>query len=101
MITASVLEIRDQFSHYLQYVKNGEKIGIIEKNRIIAEISMPESVRLEEKTNIPGKQYRQLVALGRIIPAKSREPLEKPAISDLDKQIDWATVYNENRADRL
>ncbi|GHV28703.1 hypothetical protein AGMMS4952_13070 [Spirochaetia bacterium] len=58
MITASVLEIRDQLSHYLQYVKNGEKIGIIEKNHIIAEISMPESVRTEEKTNIPVEQYR-------------------------------------------
>jgi antitoxin (DNA-binding transcriptional repressor) of toxin-antitoxin stability system len=102
MITASVLEIRDQLSHYLQYVRNGERIGIIEENHIIAEISMPEStVRPEAKTNIPAEQYRRLVASGRIIPAKSHELLEKPTISDLDKQIDWVTVYNENRADRL
>ncbi|GHV81074.1 hypothetical protein AGMMS49944_28650 [Spirochaetia bacterium] len=98
MITASILEIRGQLSHYLQYVKNGERIGIIEENHIIAEISMPDA---EAKTNIPAEQYRQLVASGRIIPAKSHELLEKPAISDLDKQIDWVTVYNENRADRL
>jgi hypothetical protein len=79
-------------------VKNGERIGILEENHSIAEISIPDP---EVKTNIQAEQYRALVASGRIIPAKSHELLEKPAISDLDKQIDWVTVYNENRADRL
>jgi prevent-host-death family protein len=97
MITVGVRDLKNQLSKYLQYVKDGEKIIVTEHNRIIAEIIVPE----KKNTNISiEKKFEQLKGEGKMILSKRNETLaKKPEITEMEKKIEWESIYNEVRAD--
>jgi antitoxin (DNA-binding transcriptional repressor) of toxin-antitoxin stability system len=99
MITVGVRDLKNQLSQYLQYVKDGEKIIVTEHNRIIAEIIVPE----KENTNVSiGKKFEQLKREGKMILSKRNKTLvKKPQITEMEKKIEWESVYNELRSDRF
>jgi antitoxin (DNA-binding transcriptional repressor) of toxin-antitoxin stability system len=101
MITVGVRDLKNQLSQYLQYVKDGEKIIVTEHNRIIAEIIVPERKNTNTNTNIE-KKFEQLKREGKMILSKRNETLvKKPQITEVEKKIEWESVYNEVRADRF
>ena len=95
MITVGVRELKNQFSQYLQYVKNGERVIITEYNKIIAEISVPQK---NEKAASIEEKLEQLGKEGIIIPAKRQKSCVK--LPETNEKLDWMSVYNKIRADR-
>jgi prevent-host-death family protein len=98
MLTVGVRDLKNQLSQYLQYVKNGEKVIITEHNRIIAEIVVPEKSDGKEFSSIK-KKLEQLSREGEIILAKRNKSYVK--IPETNEKLDWETIYNEVRADRI
>ena len=96
MITVGVRDLKNQLSHYLQYVKNGEKVIITEHNKIIAEIRIPEK---EEKSTAIEEKLTELSQTGEIILAKSNK--SRLEIPEINEKLDWVTVYDAIRADRI
>jgi antitoxin (DNA-binding transcriptional repressor) of toxin-antitoxin stability system len=95
MITVGVHDLRDQLSHYLQYVKDGEKVIITEQNKIIAEINHP----AEEQYAEICVKLSELDKEGLIIPAKRNQScVDMPKI---DEELDWESVYCDVRSDGL
>ena len=96
MITVGVRELKNQFSQYLQYVKDGERVIITEHNKIIAEICLPQkngnTLPIEEKLMQLGRE-------GKIIPAKRQKSCVK--IPETREKLDWMAEYNKTRADRV
>jgi antitoxin (DNA-binding transcriptional repressor) of toxin-antitoxin stability system len=96
MIKVGVRNLKNELSRYLQYVKNGEKVIVTEHNKIIAEIRVPE--KKENLTSFEEKLL-QLSKEGRIILAKpGKSNLKPPKITE---KIDWESILNEIRADRV
>jgi len=96
MITVGIRDLKNQLSRYLQYVKDGEKVIITEHDIIIAQISVP------EKDEIPGIIEEKLLRLSRegdIIPAKRNKSCVR--LPEIKEKLDWETVYDEIRADRI
>ena len=96
MISVGVRELKNQLSMYLQYVKDGEKVIITEHNRIIAEIVLPQK---EEKPSPIEDKLEQLSKENIIILAKRKESYT--SLAKNDEKLDWESVYNEIRADRV
>ena len=96
MITVGVRDLKNGLSRYLQYVKDGEKVIVTEHNKIIAEINLPgenqEQITIKEKFKLLSKE-------GDIIPAKRLRTYAQPPRAK--EKLDWLSVYNETRADRL
>jgi uncharacterized protein YpiB (UPF0302 family) len=73
------------------------EIVIMEQNRIIAEVIVPEhaNIDIEEK-------FEQLKNEGKMILAKRNVSIvKKPEITEAEKGIEWESIYNEVRADRF
>ncbi|MDR1230412.1 MAG: type II toxin-antitoxin system prevent-host-death family antitoxin [Spirochaetaceae bacterium] len=99
MITVGIRDLKNQLSQYLQYVKDGEKVTVMEHNRIIAEIIVPE--KKNTNTSIEEK-FEQLKREGKMILSKQNETLvKKPYITEEEKKIKWESIYNDVRADRF
>jgi antitoxin (DNA-binding transcriptional repressor) of toxin-antitoxin stability system len=97
MITVGVGDLKNQLSQYLQYVKNGEKIVVTEQDRIIAEIIVPEYTNIDIE-----KKFEQLKNEGKMTLAKRTESIvKKPKITEVERDIEWESIYNEVRADRF
>jgi len=96
MITVGVRDLKNRLSLYLQYVKNGERVIITEHNKIIAEICVPEK---EEKSAAIEEKLIKLSKEGEIILAKSNKSRLK--LPKINEKLDWATVYDEIRAERI
>jgi antitoxin (DNA-binding transcriptional repressor) of toxin-antitoxin stability system len=95
MITVGILDLKDQLSHYLQYVKNGEKIIITEQNKVIAEINHPG----DEQYTVTGERLLKTDKEGLIIPAKrNKSCADMPQINE---ELDWENIYNDVRSDNL
>jgi len=96
MVTVGVRDLKNQLSLYLQYVKDGEKVVVTEHNRVIAEISVPESrekiVSFEEKLLGLSKQGEVLLAKADV------RRLKLPAI---DEKLNWESLYDDMRGERL
>ena len=96
MITVGVRDLKNRLSLYLQYVKDGEKVIITEHNKTIAEINIPEKkenlIAVEEKLIKLSKE-------GEIILAKSNKSRLK--LPKINENLDWTTVYDEIRANRI
>jgi antitoxin (DNA-binding transcriptional repressor) of toxin-antitoxin stability system len=58
MLTVGVRDLKNRLSHYLQYVKEGEKVVITEHNKIIAEITLPEKTM--ERKLLPLKKIEAI-----------------------------------------
>ncbi|MDR3247736.1 MAG: type II toxin-antitoxin system prevent-host-death family antitoxin [Treponema sp.] len=98
MLTVGVRDLKNQLSQYLQYVKDGEKVIVTEHNKIIAEISVPRKENGVEISPIE-KKLEKLSKEGEIILAKRNKSYVK--IPETKEKIDWETIYNEVRADRV
>jgi antitoxin (DNA-binding transcriptional repressor) of toxin-antitoxin stability system len=98
MLTVGVRDLKNRLSHYLQYVKDGEKVVITEHNKIIAEITLPEKNNGKEIVSIE-KKLKQLSREGEIVLAKRNKSCV--TIPDTTEKLDWESVYNEVRADRI
>jgi prevent-host-death family protein len=98
MLTVGVRDLKNQLSQYLQYVKNGEKVVVTEHNKIIAKIIVPEKNDGEGVSSVE-KKLEQLSKEGEIILAKRNKSYVK--IPETKEKLDWETIYNEVRADRL
>ena len=96
MITVGVRDLKNQLSQYLKYVKEGEKVVVTEHNKIIAEISVPENK--DNSTKIEDKLI-ELSKEGEIILAKRNSSRLK--LPEINEKLNWKTVYNEIRADRI
>jgi antitoxin (DNA-binding transcriptional repressor) of toxin-antitoxin stability system len=97
MITVGVRDLKNQLSHYLQYVKDGEKVIITEHNKIIAEIALP----AQEKEDSISRFERELEKLsqeGELILAKRNTSCV--TLPETNETIDWEKIYHETRADR-
>ena len=94
MITVGVRDLKNQFSQYLQYVKEGEKVIITEHSRIVAVISLPEN-----KKNLSGIEdtLSALSKEGRLIMAKRQKSCVDLPITN--EKLDWVSAYNEVRAE--
>jgi antitoxin (DNA-binding transcriptional repressor) of toxin-antitoxin stability system len=98
MITVSITDINNQFSQFLQYVRAGEKVRIIEEGQAIADIILPNN---DPPKKTAEEKFCQLTEEGRMIPAKNKKILEMPKITEKEKNIDWEKIYNETRTDRF
>jgi prevent-host-death family protein len=96
MITVGVRDLKNQLSHYLQYVKKGEKVIITEHSKVIAEISLPEN---DKKLTEIEEKLINLSKEGDIVLAKRNRSCVK--LPDLKEKLDWEAVYNEIRKDRI
>ena len=96
MITVGVRDLKNQLSLYLQYVKNGEKVIITEHNKVIAEIAVPET---EEKLTSIEESLIKMSKEGEIILAKSKKSRLK--LPEINEKLDWVTVHEEIRMDRI
>jgi prevent-host-death family protein len=97
MLTVAVNELQNQLSRYLQFVKNGERVLITERNMVIAEISSRKE--LEEESLSINEKFRQLHNAGEMILAKRNTSCAK--IPATKEKLDWKSVYNDVRADRV
>jgi prevent-host-death family protein len=97
MLMVGVRDLKNQLSQYLQYVKDGEKVIVTEHNKIIAEISVPESK--EDNPRFVEKELEELSKEGEIILAKRNKSYAK--LPETKENIDWEKIYHETRADRL
>jgi len=96
MIAVGVRDLKNQLSRYLQHVKDGERVIVTEHNKVIAEISVP---KIKGKIGSVEEKMIKLSMEGDIILAKSKKTnLKLPVIKE---KLDWETVYDEIRADRL
>ena len=95
MITVGVRDLKNQFSQYLQYVKDGEKVIITEHSKIVAMISLPENKEnlsdIEDKLSALSKE-------GRLILAKRQKSCVDLPLTN--EKLDWVSAYNEVRAER-
>ena len=96
MKKVGIRDLKNQLSQYLLYVKEGEPVYITEHNKIIAEINTPKKMKNQNSIE---EKIKQLSREGEVIPAKSNNSgLELPKINE---KLDWESVYNEIRADRV
>jgi antitoxin (DNA-binding transcriptional repressor) of toxin-antitoxin stability system len=98
MITVSMADINNQLPQFLQYVKAGERIRIVEGGQAIADIMLPDNDY--QKSGVEEK-FSPLVKEGRMIPSKNSKLLTMPKITEKEKNIDWEGIYNETRSDRF
>jgi antitoxin (DNA-binding transcriptional repressor) of toxin-antitoxin stability system len=98
MVTVGVRDLKNQLSQYLQFVKNGEKVVITEHNKIIAEISSPNDEKNDHILLIEQK-LQKLSMEGEIILAKRNNT--RVNIPETKEELDWKTIYDEVRNDRL
>ena len=96
MITVGVRELKNQLSMYLQHVKGGEKVIVTEHNKIIAEISLPQK---EENLCPIDEKLEKLSKEGLIILAKRKKSCVN--FPKIEEKLDWESVYNEIRADKV
>lgn len=94
MIAVGVRDLKNQLSRYLQYVKQGEKIVITEHNRVIAELSLPQT---NGSDNDIETELEKLATTGKLIKAKRNKPII--VSTDTPADIDWISVYQDNRAE--
>jgi prevent-host-death family protein len=92
MIAVGVRDLKNQLSQYLQYVKHGEKVFITEHNRVIAEISLPKEQISNTDVEI---ELEKLTAAGKLIKAKRNNSIQLKTMTSAE--IDWISVYKENR----
>jgi antitoxin (DNA-binding transcriptional repressor) of toxin-antitoxin stability system len=78
--------------------RKGEKVVIIEHNKIIAEIVVPGKDDRKEISTIE-KKLAQLSKEGEIVLAKRNKSYVK--IPETKEKLDCETIYNEVRADRI
>ena len=92
MISVGVRDLKNRLSHYLQYVKQGERVLITEHNQIIAEISLPK----EDQKNLElDSLLENLAASGKLQRAKRNKPI---ASSSSNKpELEWISIYQSNR----
>ncbi len=92
MILVSVRDLKNRLSHYLQYVKQGERVLIAEHNQIIAEISL---LKEDQKNLELERSLDQLATSGKLQRAKRN----KTTISSDVKQshVEWISIYRRNR----
>jgi len=96
MIAVGVRDLKNQLSQYLRYVKDGERVIVTEHKKIIAEISVP---KVKGKVSSIEEKMIKLSMEGDIILAKTNKTgLKMP---DIKEKLDWETVYDEIRADRV
>jgi antitoxin (DNA-binding transcriptional repressor) of toxin-antitoxin stability system len=98
MITVSMTEINNQLPQFLQFVRNGEKVRIVDEGQIIADIVSPDN---DSPKNTVEEKFKQLIKAGRMMPAKTNKLLKMPKITEKEKSINWEKIYNETRADRF
>jgi antitoxin (DNA-binding transcriptional repressor) of toxin-antitoxin stability system len=94
MISVGVRDLKNQLSQYLQYVKHGEKVLITEHNRVIAEITLPASGVSDHEIET---QLEKLAVAGKLIKAKRNQSISISTETPIE--VDWISVYQENRSD--
>ncbi len=94
MISVGVRDLKNRLSHYLQYVKQGERVLITEHNQIIAEISLPK----ENEKNLELESLLENLAVsGKLQKSKRNKSI---ASSSSNKPgIEWISIYQSNRED--
>jgi antitoxin (DNA-binding transcriptional repressor) of toxin-antitoxin stability system len=97
MIMVSLTDINNQLPQFLQYVRKGEKIRIVEEGKAIADIILPDN---DSQKSMVEDKFSLLIKEGRMIPAKNTRVLKMPKITEKERNIDWESIYNETRADR-
>ena len=95
MISVGVRDLKNQLSQYLQYVKNGERVFVTEHNRIIAEISLPKDSSEDRTVDVI---LDELANSGKLIRASRSESIAKASENPTD--IDWISIYKDNREQR-
>ncbi len=94
MIAVGVRDLKNQLSRYLQYVKQGEKVFITEHNRVIAELSLPQ---VDGSDNDIETVLETLAATGKLSKARRNRSISLSTETPVD--IDWISVYQDNRAE--
>jgi antitoxin (DNA-binding transcriptional repressor) of toxin-antitoxin stability system len=95
MLTVAARRFQDQFSRYMQYVKNGENVVITEHNKPIAELSAPKKADTVYSFD---QKLMQLSKEGKVILAqKNSKTLIAPKI---EEKLDYISILNEVRSDR-
>jgi prevent-host-death family protein len=98
MLTVGVRDLKNQLSQYLQFVKDGEKVVITEHNKIIAEISSPGKEK-NDTILLVEEKLQKLSMEGEIVLAKRNTT--RVNIPETKEELDWKTIYDEVRNDRL
>jgi len=98
MRTAKISELKAKLSAHIQYVKNGEEVLILDRNRPVARLVSPGPVDDQDA------RMRRLIAKGIITPAK--DPQNRagfkpvPAGNHPISQEVMDQIWEEERADR-
>lgn len=98
MKSVGIKELKNHLSSYLDSVKNGETIIILDRNHPIAEIK-----QLQKSKNLTEQYLKESVKKNSIIPAKKHIELKIPKSLSLTRKIrdnislTWKTLYDEER----
>lgn len=71
--TVGVGELRRNLSKYLRRVEQGERLVVTDRNRPVAELSPPPP---------SGSRLDELIAAGKVVPARRRRPRFMPLVVD-------------------
>jgi antitoxin (DNA-binding transcriptional repressor) of toxin-antitoxin stability system len=94
--------LKDQLSKYLDIVRGGEIVIITDRNKEIAQISLPPSLQ-KRKLSASDTFIKEEINLGYLVPAKRKKSeidqlLGKKKITK-QENINWKTLYLESRED--
>jgi antitoxin (DNA-binding transcriptional repressor) of toxin-antitoxin stability system len=103
MITLAISDI-PQLSQYLERVQTGEKIGIVQGSKMVAEISAPEQEERKREDEDGSSFWKTMKRLSReggwVLAERPNGPFPKPNFEGLE-DIDILAVLDEVRADRF
>jgi prevent-host-death family protein len=97
MRTAKISELKAKLSAHIQYVKNGEEVLILDRNKPVARL-----VSVEPLDNYDERE-RRLIAKGILIPPKMLRPegyiLPEPPGPMISQEV-MDRIWEEEREDR-
>ena len=98
MKSVGIKELKDHLSSYLESVKNGETIIVLDRNNPVAEIK-----KLEKSKDLTKRYINESSLNNSIIPAKHHKTLKIPKSillkgkSKESVSLDWKKLYQAER----
>jgi prevent-host-death family protein len=98
MKSVGIKDLKNHLSSYLESVKNGETIIVLDRNHPVAEIK-----KLDKSKNLTEQYIKESILNNSIIPAKHHVFLKIPRSLSLKGEIRsnislaWRTLYKEER----
>jgi antitoxin (DNA-binding transcriptional repressor) of toxin-antitoxin stability system len=96
MITLTLTDISTRTPQFIEHIKNGDFIRIMENGQTVADVLPGNSAKKHFDTVI-----NRLAVEGKAIPPKHNTRLPKPRTMEEDSRIEWKSIYEDTKADRI